>query len=342
MMSDGLRDRIGLVALALAWGGGCGDEVPTPMQACADLAGAHCSKLKACDAMLFQVVFRDDADCASGLSSQCSRAIAAPDAKTTAAETAACAHALPTASCDQFVADDIEACRTSPGARPAGAPCGGWSQCTSHSCTFISSEGCGRCRSAGAVDGACASATDCRGALECKDGRCRNVKGLGSSCAVTSDCPGFLACIDRRCARVFPPPNGLEAVLAGPGDRCGAQAGGVVALCRGGLTCSGGTCMPSLVVGATCSPSGVACDSPSYCLVGTCQVPDPLLCKDDGTRPPPSEPSGGGGGSISCSGNCSCVCSGGRFLTGLIGGACTCDEACRRTGNGSGVSGSCS
>jgi hypothetical protein len=29
-----------------------------------------------------------------------------------------------------------------------------------------------------------------------------------------------------------------------------------------------------------------------------------------------------------CAGNCNCTCSDGRAIIGLVGGACTCDEAC--------------
>lgn len=48
------------------------------------------------------------------------------------------------------------------------------------------------------------------------------------------------------------------------------------------------------------------------------------------------------GSGNSCAGNCSCTCSDGSFLTGLIGGACTCTEACTQAGAGSSGTGTCS
>jgi hypothetical protein len=68
----------------------------------------------------------------------------------------------------------------------------------------------------------------------------------------------------------------------------------------------------------------------------------------------PSTDAGGSGGSEgrrdaavekstgSCTGNCNCSCSGGQLVTGLIGGACTCDEACSRAGAGNSGTGTCS
>jgi hypothetical protein len=41
-----------------------------------------------------------------------------------------------------------------------------------------------------------------------------------------------------------------------------------------------------------------------------------------------------------CTGQCACTC-GGSYLTGLIAGACTCNEACQRAGHGSSGTGYC-
>jgi hypothetical protein len=54
-----------------------------------------------------------------------------------------------------------------------------------------------------------------------------------------------------------------------------------------------------------------------------------------GTRPPPD------GGTSGCAGNCTCVCASGTLLIGLVGGACTCNEACSRSDEGSTGTGTC-
>ena len=68
----------------------------------------------------------------------------------------------------------------------------------------------------------------------------------------------------------------------------------------------------------------------------------------------PSTDAGGTGGAkgggdaasekstASCTGNCDCNCSGGQVVIGLIGGACTCNEACSRAGAASSGTGMCS
>jgi hypothetical protein len=93
-------------------------------------------------------------------------------------------------------------------------------------------------------------------------------------------------------------------------------------------------CSPSVTVGRleACDLQfaawlgGLTCDTGSWTDPPSCREEIADLCQ------PPAP---------ACSGNCSCMCTGG-FVTGLLGGACTCSEACARAGAGSAVSGSCS
>lgn len=82
----------------------------------------------------------------------------------------------------------------------------------------------------------------------------------------------------------------------------------------GPISCSTSTAGVTAGVGA-CGAQSAAYDS--------------CLGKDAGTGP------------TSCVGNCNCACSGGCLVTGLLGGACTCAEACRRSGCGTSGSGTC-
>jgi len=68
-------------------------------------------------------------------------------------------------------------------------------------------------------------------------------------------------------------------------------------------------------------------------------------CKDVGNYGGPLTSTVWGGScdptAAGCGGNCNCVCSNNTAPIGKIGNSCSCDSACVTTGNGSGVSGTC-
>lgn len=132
-------------------------------------------------------------------------------------------------------------------------------------------------------------------------------------CSTPLDCEAKNAtCMDiglgdgqRRC---------VKADCVSDGD-CGEQA-----ICQ--LT--NGVCARTCTTDGDCPSSALVCSEispPSGGVLHVCSRP----------KPPPT----------SCTGQCNCTCSGGHLLTGLIGGACSCDDACRRTGNGASGQGSC-
>jgi hypothetical protein len=137
---------------------------------------------------------------------------------------------------------------------------------------------------------------------------------------------------------------GLCRLLEAPGAQDEAECMALVADCVASGSAGGCESAKLRANLADCSPS-VTIGRWEACDVEFAAWLDGLTCETDSWTDPPAclteiadlcEPP-----APACGGNCSCVCSAGRAIIGLIGGACTCNEACARTGNGSGVSGSC-
>ena len=250
----------------------------TAERACADSARVICERFTACAPFGRTTLYGDEAACRDRVLAGCLATLAAPDAATTAEDTAACTAALPSVACGDFVAQRLgAACAPKAGSRADRAPCAYDSQCQSAFCARAPGASCGVCGAPTRAGDACVAGA-CSPGLVCSSaGRCVALGNgkAGDACQEQTDCDnaaGF-GCnpLARRC---------IELGSAKAGDGCGSAqgGGGRFLVCEASGTCSGatsGTCAAAAKDGEACSDgaAGPRCLAPAVCKAGRCAVP---------------------------------------------------------------------
>ena len=278
----------------------------TPAQACTDLAAAECDKINQCNPWYLQKYFGDVDTCKMRYSSTaCTAYLGLNGSSSTPATYRACATAITSASCTQWLDGDasLNACLPSPGTLAAGATCGDPSQCQTANCNFPSGGSCGTCGPQGGAGSQCTTHGQCSGNLRCVGGLCGMPGGAGATCSSTAPCLNSLTCAGGRCA-IAPkageacsstlPCDGHTGLICrnsvcqniqyiGRGQPCNPAQGrecGQAGFCKGATSTADGTCLAFAPDGAACdSTAGPLCMPYARCASGFCKVYDPSACR---------------------------------------------------------------
>jgi hypothetical protein len=235
-----------------------GPSETDPNVICASML-AYCQRFNECAPYFVGLEFGTVARCAERLKLSCVDAVLAPDSGLTGAAMAACAAALPAASCADLVYNNIAACNFA-GTRPVGAACGTNEQCASGRCAKHDST-CGVCAERVADGAACLADLDCLAGRVCNgNDQCVLPAAAGAPCSASAPCGHATDCVAGTCQ--------ASATMAGPA--CTAQGGCSLAHAL--------YCTPSSVCAAIpLNPPDGACDasttSPALCAAGTCVLP---------------------------------------------------------------------
>lgn len=299
-------------AVVFACGGG-DNETPAISgdEACTQLATALCNKLNECVPFFVNAFIGDQTTCLERYKKSCAPTFTATGSSATPAQTAQCAAAAKTMTCDDALSRKLpEACRTTPGTLDDGAPCGVDSQCKNKLCRTTKGAACGACSKTGGSGSACQRDEECDYELSCVQGKCIAKGKAGASCTITDECLGTLGCSDGVCATPLAagaactikkdqnPCSFAQGQYCHPRDKVCAQVGTAAAggqcelsaeqitICSAGATCSisggavgQGTCQAPAADGATCSDTGPSCLAPARCVNGVCTISDPAACK---------------------------------------------------------------
>jgi len=197
-------------------------------KACADNAYARCSRLSACSPVGIQFRYGDEATCEALFKGFCLSNLASPSTGATPATAEACAQAIPSWDCNDFVFNQNvpPECGTQPGQQPMGGACAFPSQCQSAFCAIAPGAACGACAPQPKPGDSCANLTTCGLTLNCE--------------SATNTCAAF----------------GVMGAPCGPSLPCGGGLG-----CSGANAMQNGTCQPTATtVGAPCTPGSAGCD----------------------------------------------------------------------------------
>jgi hypothetical protein len=194
---------------AVAWGcggnqftaggdGGTTTSNVTGDQACGDNARARCTKLASCAPEQMIVIYGTEGVCETRLKLNCLNAESAPSTGNTPTTTEACAQAIGTESCADYMDDNPPpACAQAKGALPNGQPCSFPAQCQSGFCALVPGASCGSCADAPQPGDSCSALTTCGNLLTCTTGSqvCSGFAAQGASCTRTALCGTGLYCV---------------------------------------------------------------------------------------------------------------------------------------------------
>ena len=281
----------------------------SPQQAAGDAASAFCARANACAPAVVTLSYGDVTACTSRLTALYLPVFGANGATLTAAQTEACAQALPSVSCADLLSHQTaDACKPTGGTLTDGAACSADWQCKANHCKAPLGQVCGTCAARAQAGGPCGVVEDCDYGLTCANGSCAKFGASGDTCGATQPCRADLVCRSGKCAA---PVGAGEAcaqgdgcddnhgivcdvgtkkcvslTFGGPNAACGAVSGGLEACSAGGF-CKGlaapayqGTCQAAAADGAACDATkGPNCIAGAICVSGTCTPPDPAKCK---------------------------------------------------------------
>ncbi len=276
-----------LLAAALHCGGG--SKHPATSSACGDLASARCDHLASCGPGDLARRFGDLATCEDRTVLSCEADLAAPATARTPANTVACADALPSTSCSDFLNSETPGeCQPIAGPRADGQACIGSSQCQSSYCQLSDGVACGVCAPVPQVGDACVD-TGCGASLVCRKDtpRCAMPVANGASCDGAHPCLKGASCVGEDPSAATP--GACEADIATLGSPCDSTKTTMSTCDRDlGLFCGGPagsqTCQQatSATAGQACGRSGDAnlvcvdgstCVTPAGASAGTCVAP---------------------------------------------------------------------
>lgn len=300
-------------------------------QACGDNAHYHCLELQACSGELLVTDYGDEGTCETRLKLACLNSLAAPSTGNTPERTEACAQAYRSEPCTDYLDDNPPAaCIEATGSIANGSGCAMPGQCQTGFCAIAPGAMCGVCAPVPQRGDPCGAITTCGQLLACDTGaeQCSTFATSGTACNRAQLCGAGLYCVGATSTAsglCQPAVEKLAATcdplgktgpgcdrLAGltcnsvsdqcetiqfvaPGQACGSDVGGQLALCSGAGTCSapigadaaaGETCSATAADGAACNlVSGPFCREPARCILnsdagtlGTCQFPNALDC----------------------------------------------------------------
>ena len=294
-----------IVAAACGGGSGGGDGAGASGGSASDatcdaFVTVVCAKNAQCSSYGLSTTYGDDATCRARAKIGCLTSMALPGSGATPEALAACAQALPGASC----AGAPPAC-TPPGQLADGTSCSSSVQCKNGLCQKGANGGpCGVCKSQVALGAVCTVGSDCAGTdVTCSAGICAQRPTAGAACSPSLQCASGLTCVGNpgKCAQYAKlgekcdPTNSAgpdchladgaaciahictQVLYATAGQKCGLMANSVTA-------CTKGTCTPANVCSAVKADGdacgqGDLCLAPASCLSGHCTLPDPNTCK---------------------------------------------------------------
>jgi hypothetical protein len=278
---------VGLIGFSFAPFAACGGSATTTgdggasaglSDAASSIASALCARIQACSPFFIQFAYGSEAACASRTTPTLMASLTAAGTGWTASAAMSCAAAIPGASCDDVLGNDVPAaCRAPAGQLAVGSACGDGSQCASSYCNLGPGGKCGTCAAAlGAVgaacyrDGDCAFGTVCNGASLSATpevaGQCTALAASGASCDGSRPCAKTLACNAGVCATPLATSATCTPDASDPFGSCNELAGNY---------CSPTTrsCTP-LVLAAAGAPCGTINDALTTCSAGgTCPTP---------------------------------------------------------------------
>jgi hypothetical protein len=250
-------------------GSGTSDDASTPAtdsstgdaasasQACADWARARCQLFDSCSNGLYVPIhWGDEATCEANSVALCMTDLAAQGTAASAASFEACANALPTESCANFLGENpIAACAPLAGSVATGAACLTSSQCQSTFCALAATSTCGVCASVPQAGASCGVDADCggRNSLTCAEGTCVALGAASASCSKTAPCGIGLNCVGEK--------------KTAPGT------------CQPAASTVGATCDPNEATGAGCDATlELSCDPTTNMCVQNTVVPASATC----------------------------------------------------------------
>jgi hypothetical protein len=218
----------------------CGASESDDMAACKAVVAARCQRLAACSTADMTKRWTDEMTCEARQLIQCDASLAGKDTGATATSVNACATAIPTESCPQFLGvDPAEACLPATGTRAIGAACEYNGQCQSTFCATASTALCGTCAPVPAAGDSCAN-NGCGPTMSCVTATmtCQVPVAAQGSCSADLPCAVGYACVGAN-----------------------AQTG-VMGTCTAEVETMGGTCDAKRATGPDCDPdAGLACNS---------------------------------------------------------------------------------
>lgn len=293
--------------LAVLGGTGCSQ---TADSACAGGAEASCAWLERCNPVSLRTLFGDRETCAARTRISCLEQFL-PGSNAGPEDIVACTGAVSALSCDGLPGEGRE-CHPKPGARGSGTACGNDWQCQSTFCKKSGDKPCGSCAARAKIGELC-DGSGCEFGATCAptsltERRCVVPTGEGSIC-VSGFCQSGLFCNGGVCTKPMflgvgtacdptrpwcDPHQGLYCHAAtrvctqvkypGPGEACGDQQDGTIALCSAGSQCPAGMptnplCIAPAKDGEACNLSmNLSCLQPAVCRNSVCTVPDPGAC----------------------------------------------------------------
>jgi hypothetical protein len=254
-----------------------GDGGITVASACAESAFARCSQLEACSSSAVQFRYGNLTTCEALYRATCLAIMSAPSSGTTPPTAEACAAAISTWSCDDYLFNQNPPpeCQRQAGQLANGSPCGLGQQCQSSFCSIVTGHMCGTCAPAPLSGDSCANLTDCGPSLTCIAAslKCEGYAQMGSPCTPGLPCAVGLACVGFNVQTSTAGTCQPEAI-GGPCSFLGAGCD----VFRG-LSCNAQTqmCETASVVGAGAACGVVAnqqayCAASGLCVEGACQA----------------------------------------------------------------------
>lgn len=312
-MTKRLTDSARAVLLALLGSlalSGCGSS--TPDAACTSGGESYCAWLSRCVPVTLNVVWGDMATCVARVKLSCMEQFLS-GSNSKPEDVTGCGRAFEAQSCSGATAPDlVKECQPKPGSRASGTACGNDWQCQSTFCKKSGGQACGTCATRIKVGESCESG--CELGLVCAqtsltERRCVVPGAAGASCYSSEACSGSLTCESRVCTEPTYLGAGMacdparskcdyrqglfcntttrvcaQAKYAKPGEACGTQPDGTLAVCTGGASCPDGlgtnkVCVAPAMDGGTCNPTmDVGCISPASCSSNVCKLPDTAAC----------------------------------------------------------------
>jgi hypothetical protein len=275
--------------------------------AAGDVATATCDRLQACSPVLgLQMPYGDASTCTERQTVLYSSLLTASGTGWTSAGLEACAAAIPTLTCSDFLNHNLPAVCHPFGQLRNGALCADGTQCQSGTClidaTTTPTTGCGTCGPALTGLQACNADSDCAWGSACLNlpmPRCGPLDAAGASCAGFNTCLRGLACVDGQCGSTKPagqPCTGNSECDLYGGFACGGTCAPLPVVsagqpcgfignanlstqCESSGFCSsgnGGTCQAALNDGAACDAmTGPRCLAPAQCIANVCLILGP-------------------------------------------------------------------
>jgi hypothetical protein len=297
----------------------------TADQACADAAKARCQRNDACSAgMLVATVYGDEATCEARLKTVCLSGLAATGAGGTPATVEACAQAIPSTPCADWLNDaPSAACLPQAGALANGAACGGSGQCASTFCGVGADAACGTCADAPKAGDPCTIAAQCgsRGGLTCANGACVAYGAASASCDRGHPCGYGLACV------------GAKSGASGTCQTAGASVG---AACD---PKSETAARCETVLGLVCDPATKKCVQQTVASAGGDCGAD-ARCGASGTCTATGADAGSSDAGAAAGGTCVAAIADGQPCDTASGPSCLAPARCVVSGDG-GTAGAC-